>query len=1508
VLSRRQVAAFVWLCLVAVCGSARGAARSPARAARAVARARQAARRGRTERALRELRELLDTNPECADAHILYIDLRSDSARAVVRGEYQRQLRDEPGSGLLHLLVGYATDDAAARLRLYRKAVALAPGLFRAQLELGRLCRSEAVDDVAGSLRALEAAVALQPQSAEARVELARALDVAGRRADAVRELERAVGLDRESEAAWLQLAHLLGPKAGEALERGVEACPRSGRLWWALAERRWAEGRYREAERPLEKALRHGEGAGYAERATDRLAACYLMEGYSRGARRLGSGRWAEAAGEMAARRLGREAFRLLYEARRSEGAGRLAALERAARLAPESAVVGRALGAARFEGGRFAASAKAYAAVVASRPHDWAARRRCAAARVLAGDAGGAVAVLSQAAGPMPREAGWLLADAEQVGAGGLAREAVEARLAAGRGPEARRRLRACVGKFPRYLTPRVELACVLHAAGRDHEAKAVLDAAEGVAGHPQVEADGQALLGDLALAGKYFAKAIGHYKKAIARRPRTARYHGALARAWVERGELGTAREALEQQLELDPASYDLPDSKPSGQGPGESLEPRLEPGDVLHYRYTTDGGQPGREAAGVEFHYVVDAVQPGGLVEATLEVTGLAGREAEGGRDLVGSKVAVTCSNVFGLVDVGEPPGGLPREFAQLRWLVQFLHGPALPVRRRPGHRWREPAWTELGRLYGGAVHFERVRRGKAELSKAIAYEKPAREGSADFEVMAVRGRAAWVLDLRRRVLERAEVTTQVTLRAEGGSEAELPPSRHGLVLLSVERGAREGRGRRLIASVPYIKQVGPKCAAAALAMVLRRFGREVDQEQLFKQLRGRTGGAHAHMLPEAARRHGFEAHPYVGSLADLRRKLAAGAPVVLFLNPMGMGHAVVAIGYDEGRGEVILHDPATAPFRRVSYARLDRQWSESDRSGIVVVPKGDRRFAAFLYPREEAVEAMLEGDRAFVGRGLRKAEQAYRRALERFPGYTEARLSLARALVAQRKLAEARGEIDTLIGERPDCLAARIAKADILVLEHKHDEAITIARGVETRDPQNLRNLNVLASAYVHSKRREEAVATLERAVRYAPAWVNVRFRLAALYFLGGRYDSAAAQYRAALGYEPRNTRALYLLAATLHQSLRDDRRRELPWRVRRQHVADAVEALNTLRAVEGPSCETSAELAHLYDSLGNGPRSIELLQRSVREMTLHQLRQGQDTPSDADPFSFFGTISSALRTAVARVKAFAEAQRERATNLNNLAWAYAIRGIKLQEARRLATQSVAIRAAGFNLDTLAWIDYQLGHLEAARANFAKAVALEPDPVVHIHLALTCLKLGRQAEADEHFAKAAAGQMPAAQVQVELAEACGQVGLRDRELAALEAAVAADPRHRLARHRLAMALLERGKGPPRVLALAEALHAADPDDPLYAGLLGAACQLGGKPRRARRLLEQAVAADPLLGPEPAAPFHYFLALNLLARGEREGAAAELARCIEAAPTNPFAAKARARLPR
>ncbi len=816
IVGSRTRAASVVVGLLLLGAAGQGAALSPLRAASALARAQARADKGQTDQAIELLQSVLHTNPDYVEAHMLYIRLRSLAARAVVQREYEQKLKAEPDNALLYFLVGYAMQDPAAKCQRYRKAVELDPDLYVAQVELGRVCRAEAVNDLSGSRVALETAASLRPDAPEAHLELARTLALSGKRPEAIAAYRRVIELDPRSEAAWYGLACLLSrdePAGSErTLAEAVRHCPSSGLLWWHLGDLRWARGAWDEAAPCLQKALGLAPNGPYAPEAGERLAAYHLSRGRHRSARRLGATPWSEAASEMAEGRLGAEAFRALYAAGAPGTEGRLEHLKRAEGLAPESLVVQRHLADEFLAAGSFGPAAAALARVLAAHPTDAALRLRCAEAQLLAGRPADALATLGADRRHIAGETAWFVADAEALAAQGVPLEAIAARYAARRArrpdrQEYHRLLRACVERFPGYLTARLELAASLGEAGDTAGARAALEAAAPLRGHPLAEAEAQAQLGELALAEGAYEKAAGHFKVAVESCPENARLHGALARAAVGAGNFATALEALTRQLALDPASYNTPASPSAGKGPGHRLLPRLEPGDVLRYRYSTDGGQPRRALAWVDFDYVVEVVRPGHVVEGTIEVAGVGGRQVEGGKGFVGARCYVLCTSCFGLLAADRPARGVPREFATILWLVGLLHGPALPAPRWPGQAWR-PAPMAAGKARPASptvasVTFERVSGGKAYLSVELRDEQPraspamgTRDPAAAHGHATMSGRAAVVFGLAEQVVERVQLILQGASSDGRGAHAEGPPWLHRLELLRIDRGARK----------------------------------------------------------------------------------------------------------------------------------------------------------------------------------------------------------------------------------------------------------------------------------------------------------------------------------------------------------------------------------------------------------------------------------------------------------------------------------------------------------------------------------------------------------------------------------------------------------------------------------------------------------------------------------------------------------------------------------------
>ncbi len=85
----------------------------------------------------------------------------------------------------------------------------------------------------------------------------------------------------------------------------------------------------------------------------------------------------------------------------------------------------------------------------------------------------------------------------------------------------------------------------------------------------------------------------------------------------------------------------------------------------------------------------------------------------------------------------------------------------------------------------------------------------------------------------------------------------------------------------------IQGVQRIKQLTNYCGPATLAMVLRYYGHDVTQEDIGKVIYDHSSGATngADMLLYS-RERGFAAYSWNSSVSDVKKKLAAGFPVIV----------------------------------------------------------------------------------------------------------------------------------------------------------------------------------------------------------------------------------------------------------------------------------------------------------------------------------------------------------------------------------------------------------------------------------------------------------------------------------------------------------------------------------------------------------------------------------------------------------------------------------------------
>lgn len=139
-------------------------------------------------------------------------------------------------------------------------------------------------------------------------------------------------------------------------------------------------------------------------------------------------------------------------------------------------------------------------------------------------------------------------------------------------------------------------------------------------------------------------------------------------------------------------------------------------------------------------------------------------------------------------------------------------------------------------------------------------------------------------------------------------------------------------------------VPFVPQREDTCGPAALAMVLRYWGRPVLHDELAAELVDpELHGSAGSRLAEVARQAGLRAVALRGDAATLHGAVAKGRPVVV---AWGLGggrfHNVVVVGFDGDR--LVVHDPARGAQRRIAGARFEERWAAAGHWALIVAPE------------------------------------------------------------------------------------------------------------------------------------------------------------------------------------------------------------------------------------------------------------------------------------------------------------------------------------------------------------------------------------------------------------------------------------------------------------------------------------------------------------------------------------------------------------------------------------
>ncbi len=227
--------------------------------------------------------------------------------------------------------------------------------------------------------------------------------------------------------------------------------------------------------------------------------------------------------------------------------------------------------------------------------------------------------------------------------------------------------------------------------------------------------------------------------------------------------------------------------------------------------------------------------------------------------------------------------------------------------------------------------------------------------------------------------------------------------------------------RDALGEVRILDVPYVPQSEALCGGAALAMVFRYWGHgEVYAEDFAHLLDEEGSGIRGDALVESIESRGWRALPFRGDDVSVRHHLAKGRPLLALIEEgPARYHYVVLLGWSNGNpGNIVLHDPGSAPFRTVATDDFEAAWAATGRWTLLVLPPEseapegkEERFEGADVPDGECAAIIAEGVR-LAGLDLDAAETMLLTAAELCPASSAPARELAGIRLLQSRFEEA----------------------------------------------------------------------------------------------------------------------------------------------------------------------------------------------------------------------------------------------------------------------------------------------------------------------------------------------------------------------------------------------------------------------------------------------------------------------------------------------------------------
>lgn len=255
----------------------------------------------------------------------------------------------------------------------------------------------------------------------------------------------------------------------------------------------------------------------------------------------------------------------------------------------------------------------------------------------------------------------------------------------------------------------------------------------------------------------------------------------------------------------------------------------------------------------------------------------------------------------------------------------------------------------------------------------------------------------------------------------------------------------------------LGATPFFPQEEYQCGPAALAMLLRASGVEIEPQALTPQvfIPGRLGSLQAELIA-AARRHGRLPYALASTADELIAELAEGRPVLVLQNLRASRwpkwHYAVLIGYDAGRNVALLRSGKEERLE-MRWQRFAGTWHRGGRWAFTTLEPG-------VIPPHADASRYIEAVAGLEAAGqLRAAAASYDAAIARWPEQAHAWLGRGNVAYAEGdRPAAADAWLRAILLEPSDAaarnnLAQVLADSHCLAESHRQIErAVTLAAG------------------------------------------------------------------------------------------------------------------------------------------------------------------------------------------------------------------------------------------------------------------------------------------------------------------------------------------------------------------------------------------------------------------------------------------------------------------------